>query len=769
MNTALGYIYRTEEVEVDVTHNCVRRLGTDHVLRHQSFQVLLYLLERSGKLVSKEELTAEIWRDAAVTDNALTQCIAEIRKAFGDDSRNPTYIRTISRVGYSFMAPVELVLEDSISKFALPATHKIDAVPEIPALAVEPGTLQGLANHPSALIASKPEIPAPPSLSSARTSSRKKNYFAVGICCGVLILLGLLIGADRRDASNAQPVVPLTSGHSLAVMYFENESQRGEFDWLRQGLTDMMITDLSRSGELHVLSRQQLSLLVDSKDGQASLSQAMHVAQTIHAADFLTGSFCALDGQFRIDIQLHDARNGQIIFADHSVFPNPSSILSQVDVLAEHLANAMALNSITKPNIAEVTTNNVEAYQYYSLGVEKAQEFENSQALSLLKQATELDPGFAMAYARIGYAYALSDFAPEKGKPYFEKALQLSGHLSEKDRLSIQAWYAISKADYTTAAQTLSRISQLYPQETEAYSRLARLLRAEERPQEALAILHRGLEVNPDDKDLNNALGFVLLSLHRYPEAIDTYQRYVELAPNEPNAHDSLGMAYEQSGSYEDAVNEYNRALALNAEFEPSIIHLGDTYYQTGQYGKAVIQYQKYIQIANTTDAQALGYGNLALVYLAMNQMPEAERAAASELKSNPNAVWGSLVIALKKSDHATVEHLKQVLLKGIPTQERGTPGDQRTKFYYAGYIDLQEGNAQKALAEFSTALRHLPPSSGIDTYEDCLANAELQLGHFQEAATEFSRILQLNPNYPQARAHLAEAQTHLSEQKHST
>lgn len=762
MSTALGYIYRIEEVEVDMARNCVRRLGTDHVLRHQSFHVLLYLLERSGKLVSKEELAAEIWPDAAVTDNALTQCIAEIRKAFGDDSRNPTYIRTVSRVGYSFVAPVKLVLEDSIGQFYPPAVKQVDTTPAIATPPVSAGASPVLVNSPPALTSPMTDIPASIPPSSGSSSLRKKGYLTIAACCCLVILTGLLIGANRNTAPKAPAIVPLTSGRTVAVMYFENESQRGDFDWLRQGLTDMMITDLSRSGELHVLSRQQLSLLVDGQDSQASSNQAMRIAQTIHAADFLTGSFCAIEGQFRIDIQLHDTRNGQIVFADHSVFPNSSGILSQVDVLAENLANAMALNSTTKPNIAEMTTNNVEAYQYYSLGVEKAQEFENAQALNLLKQATELDPEFAMAYARIGYTYALADFAPQEGKPYLEKALQLSGHLSDKDRLSIRAWYAISKADYATAAQALNKISQLYPQETEAYWRLASLLRAEERPQEALTILHRGLEANPDDKNLNNMLGFVLLSLHRYPEAIDAYQRYVELAPNEPNAHDSLGMAYEQSGSYEDAVHEYDRGLALNAEFEPSIIHLGDTYYQTGQYERAVNQYQKYIQVVHTTDAQALGYGDLTLVYLAMNRMPEAEKAAADELKSNPNAVWGALVVALKKSDHVTAEHLKQVLLKNIPTQERGTPGDQRTKFYYQGYIDLQEGNTQKALAEFGTALRHLPPSSGIDTYEDCLANAELQLGHFKEATAEFNRILQWNPNYPHARAHLAEAQTRL-------
>jgi tetratricopeptide (TPR) repeat protein len=340
--------------------------------------------------------------------------------------------------------------------------------------------------------------------------------------------------------------------------------------------------------------------------------------------------------------------------------------------------------------------------------------------------------------------------------------MRLSGHLSEKDRLSIRAWYAISTADYGTAAQILTRISQLYPLEIEAYWRLARLLRAEERPQEALEILGRGLHVNPDDRNLNNTFGFVLLSLHRYQEAIDAYRRYVDLAPNEPNAHDSLGMAYQQSGDYAAATAEYGKALSLDAEFEPSVIHLGDVYYQTGRYGKAVDQYLRYIQLAQTTDARALGYGDLATVWLAMNRMPEAEEAAANELKNNQNAVWSSLVIALRKSDTTTFKRLEPILFRNIPSQERGTPGDQRTRFYYQGYIDLQQGNDPQALAAFKAALQHLPPSSGMDSYEDCLANAELQLGDFKQAASEYDRILRLNPNYPLARAHLAEAEAHM-------
>jgi DNA-binding winged helix-turn-helix (wHTH) protein len=68
---------------------------------------LLYLLKGRERLVTKEELFENIWKDAAVTDNALLQCIFDIRKALGDDSRNPRFIKTFPKVGYRFISPVE--------------------------------------------------------------------------------------------------------------------------------------------------------------------------------------------------------------------------------------------------------------------------------------------------------------------------------------------------------------------------------------------------------------------------------------------------------------------------------------------------------------------------------------------------------------------------------------------------------------------------------------------------------------------------------------
>src|SRR5579872_779264 len=104
-------IFRAEGVEIDLQLGSVKRAGVEQPLRQQSFHVLLFLLERRCELVHKEELVASFWHDASVTDNALVQCIADIRRALGDDPRNPRFIKTVPRAGYRFIAEVDEVAQ----------------------------------------------------------------------------------------------------------------------------------------------------------------------------------------------------------------------------------------------------------------------------------------------------------------------------------------------------------------------------------------------------------------------------------------------------------------------------------------------------------------------------------------------------------------------------------------------------------------------------------------------------------------------------------
>jgi len=96
--------YRFGEYKLDLEGGFLRRGDEEVTLRAKSFAVLTYLVERRGRLVTKTELIEAVWRDAAVTDNSLAQCLLEIRRALDDDAQQ--LIRTVPRRGYVFVAPV---------------------------------------------------------------------------------------------------------------------------------------------------------------------------------------------------------------------------------------------------------------------------------------------------------------------------------------------------------------------------------------------------------------------------------------------------------------------------------------------------------------------------------------------------------------------------------------------------------------------------------------------------------------------------------------
>jgi DNA-binding winged helix-turn-helix (wHTH) protein len=101
-------VYRFADVEFDPARGLVKRAGDEQYLRQQTLQVLIYLLERRARLVTKDELIEAIWQGTAVSDNALVQCVADIRRALGDDSRQPKFIRTFPKSGYRFVSEVGL-------------------------------------------------------------------------------------------------------------------------------------------------------------------------------------------------------------------------------------------------------------------------------------------------------------------------------------------------------------------------------------------------------------------------------------------------------------------------------------------------------------------------------------------------------------------------------------------------------------------------------------------------------------------------------------
>lgn len=765
-------VYRFADVEVDPAQGCLRRGGEELYLRQKSLRALLYLLAQRDRLVSKDELIKHVWEGNAVSDDALVQLIKGIRRTLGDDTHQPRFIKTIPKGGYRFIAPVEELFSDS-----LPAAVEIERHTSVEIEYEEEISEGDVASTAEQQEQERRLAPAPALVSpSLRRFISASPLLTVIVAATLLVTVSLTAYVltrpqqqEQRPAGQPADVTlpELPGKKTLAVMFFDNRSASPELDWLREGLTDMLITDFSRSQRLTVLSRGQLHLLLERaghKPGeQIRLDAALDIARRSRAEVLVLGSFAQLDEKIRLEVQLHDAHTGGLLAAESLTADRAGQILDEIDLLSLKLVAHLGVTPAAgeqpaRPGLADVMTNNLEAYRYYSLALEKTQGLQNAEAIALLEKAVALDPQFAMAHARIGYAYAITWNYTDKGKPYFERAFRLSDRLTEKDKLYITGWYAIANADFARAVETFRLIIANYPFEVEAYRRLGGMLQGERKHAEAISVLKQGLTVDPEAPGLYNVLGGVYSNLGQHDEAIAMHRRYVALAPDEPNAHDSLGLSYQWAGRYGEAVAEYERALALKPEFEVAVIHLGNTYFAMGRYGAAVKQYERYIQLAEYGDERARGYASLAHVYLKKKDLGRAERATRQIFESNDLRFWPELAIALERGPVSAVEKFKTRFPANAPHVNRGTPNALRDFYYWRGSLHLKLGHTPEALEDFREALRRLPLVWHIDDYEDCLAHAYLELGQLDEAINEYERILRLNPNYPLAHFHLGEA-----------
>lgn len=287
---------------------------------------------------------------------------------------------------------------------------------------------------------------------------------------------------------------------------------------------------------------------------------------------------------------------------------------------------------------------------------------------------------------------------------------------------------------------------------------MGKLLAGEEQIDEAIQVLRQGLTVDSENKYLHNSLGGLLSVLGKHDEAILAHRRYVALAPIEPNAYDSLGLSYQWAGDYQSAIANYNRALELDPNFEVALIHLANTRVWLGQYNEAINLYRRYVQIAPSDNERGRGWDCLAQVYLKKRDLASAGKAADEALKFRKDMVWQAFIVALERGNRARAGKLEKILFAKVSFNDRGARHKQRFELYQHGYIALRKGQTEEAIKTFAEVIKRPAPPWNIETHEDCLANAYLELGRFDEAIAEYERILRLNPNYPLARFRLAEA-----------
>jgi len=581
------------------------RAGEQIKLRPQTFQTLKFLVENSGRLVSKDELIKAVWPDWNASDNQLARCLSEVRLALGDEEQR--YIKTVPRRGYIFEAQVR---EESTAKVDSLYTEQFEGVRVVIEEETEPeeGARQSSIN--------RPVLPA--HLSRWGSSHRVLIFSLLGV--GLLSIVAYLVFVSRP-----KHVAPAASqSQTIAVLPFKPMNQSARDEFLELGMADALITKLSNLRQIVVRPTSAVRKYATQEQDPVAAGRELRVSAV------LEGSVQRLDDRIRVTVQLISVADGSPLWAEKfdEKFEN---IFALQDSISEKIAVRLALQ-LTGEDLQRLNkryTHNTEAYQLYVKGVfyrDKLNEEGLKKAVEYFEQAIKVDPNYAQAYAGLSSALGpmmFFGFLPfSEGRPRMltaeTKALELDGTLAEAQNESgvFKLYY---EYDWPGGESAFKRAIDLNPNYPLAHHMYANLLGGMRRSDEAIAERKRALEIDPLSLRTNALLGFDYYIAGRYDEALEQYRKTSELDPNFPLIN--LGIVYELKGMNDQAIAEYLKQEARSGRTAPDIDALKAAYAASGMNGYRQEQIELLKQKAKQRPVRPL---ELAGLYAQLDQKPQA-------------------------------------------------------------------------------------------------------------------------------------------------
>ncbi len=413
---------------------------------------------------------------------------------------------------------------------------------------------------------------------------------------------------------------------SIAVLPLENVIGDPEQEYFADGMTEALITELSKIGALRVTSRQSVMQL---KNTDLSMPE---IAKRLNVDAVAEGSVLQIGDRVRITVQLIDGETDLHLWGD-SYDRDLKDVLALHSEVARSIAREIRI-AVT-PEEETLLTNarrvNPEAHRRYLLGqyhVDNWVPAEQDIAIRYFKEAIEFDPEFAEAYAGLAKGYeAVNFFGYMKPGDYVDKwrsaikqALKLDGNLPNAHRANagINYYYEWNWAE---AEAVYRRAISLNRSFDEAYHYYAWFLLAMNRPDDAHASINRALELNPLAINAYLTASDVYYMSRQYDRAIAQLKEILELSPSASFAYSRLGWSYLQKGGVDEAITAMETAVGLSPEATEHRWVLGHAYGAAGQSANAR-QVLHYLQIlAKERHVPAHGF---ALVHLGLGKYDQA-------------------------------------------------------------------------------------------------------------------------------------------------
>jgi DNA-binding winged helix-turn-helix (wHTH) protein/tetratricopeptide (TPR) repeat protein len=467
--------------ELNLPAHELRKYGVRIRLNGQPFDLLCLFLERRGTVVTREEMQARLWPEDTFVDfeRSLNTAIKKLRSALGDSPEHPLYIETIPRVGYRFIAPV-----------SSPPLQEV--APEPPA----------------------PEHGAGP---DSRTPIRRRLVLSAS----TVVVLFMAAGAWFRFGPSRAPALRETDRVVLADL--RNATGDSTFESslgpaLRVGLSESPYLNLVGDADVRRLRPTAATITSDV---------ARQACATIGAAAVIEGDISQSGAEFEVHLTAFRCAGGTIARAQQAA-RSREQILDALGAAARDLRIRLGEPEASAARFAtpvgKATSSSFAALKAFSAGEQKRALGMDYETIPDYKLAADLDPDFALAYARLGSIY---QNAQEWGlaRLNYEHAFAIREHASERERLYIASHYYHSVTDeLDKAAQVYELWRQVYPRDIVPPNNLATIYIRSGQLEKAVVAARDAVKIAPQNPFCQLNLMQALQRIGKYAEAKSVYE-----------------------------------------------------------------------------------------------------------------------------------------------------------------------------------------------------------------------------------------------------
>jgi eukaryotic-like serine/threonine-protein kinase len=477
---------------------------------------------------------------------------------------------------------------------------------------VKPGSERVIPTTAPAFPPSGPATTAPP------RSNRWKVYFFTAVVLAAIIVGGLFIRSRRAQA--------VMEKDSILVTDFVNTTNDPVFDGT---LKKALAVDLEQSPYLNVFPdarvRNTLALMGKSPDDRITTDMGREICQRNGVKALLTGSIANLGSQYLVTLDAINAATGDTLAEVQGRADGKEQVLRILDNTTNDLRSKLgeslaSIQKFDKP-LEEATTSSLEALKAFTLGDVKHSADDDLASIPFYKRSVELDPNFAMAYARLGTVYGNLGQV-DLSKDYRTKAFELRERASEREKIYITAHYYADSGQLEKGIAAYELYKQTYPRDVTPYVNLAATYVSLGQFERALENAQKGIQVDPDEVRGYEHSARAYVGLDRLDEAKAVSKAGLERNPAFIYLHDNLAYVAFVQGDMATMERE-EALLSGQADLEYSMhIRHGDIAASHGQYRQAQEFYRKARQIAQRLqfkDREAGAVSEQALV-LALSQ-----------------------------------------------------------------------------------------------------------------------------------------------------